>query len=307
MLNKIKEKYTPSRLYYDISYGKIDRSLIDSKTTIIGKIIESVNIFLNSCIETDLPGVCCQMAFIILFALLPTLLFIILICTRFIPDFDTTFLQFIETLIPQQSYDYIASEIELLLGYVNRLKYFIIIMSALMGTLSAHTILIGINQTYGFAPYSSKRWEWFKSFILLIVLSMIIAAVTLSLIWAGIAAHRVILETGAYSAEEEVSYGFMGTAAILGIFVILLGIYTFTPQRRIMFRDSWPGTLFATVGILFIFQIYVKILNRSANYLIIYGTLSGLFILLTALYFLSWMITIGAKINTFFAHRKIKK
>lgn len=306
MFKPIVKRQKPSQLYYDISYGRMDYAQLKHEKGIIRKVIALVNMFIESCKETDLPGVCAQMAFIILFALLPTLLFIILICTHFIPDFDNTFMMVIKTLTPTESYNYISSEIELLLGYVNRLRYFITILSAIIGTLSAHTILIGINQTYGFAPYSSGKWEWIKSFIMLLILCLILVGIALSLLWASIAAAEVA-KTEALIPERTVSYSFMGTAAIFGIFVILLGIFVYTPQRRITVRDAWPGALFATVGIVVIFQIYVRILNHSANYLTIYGSLSGLFILLTALYFLSAVITLGAKINTFFAHRDLKR
>lgn len=286
----------------NISEGNMNRKEIKKQNGLISKAITLVKQVMNSCKATDISGVSAQMAFIILLALLPTLLFILLICSEFISGFDNLFLNIISFLMPKEGYDYIVTEINSVLKYVSKLRYLIIVSSALMGTLSAHTIITGLNKTYGFKPYASKKWEWFKSFLMLLTLCLFLAASVSGLVWTGFIVQHLAQSGIPLASDQIILFIAMGLSVILAMFLILLGGYVFAPQRRIKIRDAFPGALFALLGILVVFQIYVSILNRSANYLIVYGSLSGLFVMLTALYFLSLMINIGAKINVFLAH-----
>lgn len=304
MFKKLLKEFPPAEITRDIVNGEMKRSvdLIEKKNNII----DNIELFLVSCQETDLLGVSTQMAFIIVFALLPTLLFIILICSNIIPNFEEVFLSFIQLLLPKAGYDYITFEIDQLLSYLNRIEYFLIALSAIIGTVSSHTILSGINMSYGFRRYTSKKWAWIKSFILLIVLTVVLIIFTILFLYSVDITKEVIANANAGIDADNLSTTILYIFSILGGFVVLLGVYIFTPQRRISFKEAYPGAIFSIIGIVFLFRIYVYILNRTENYLIIYGSLSGLFILLTAFYFLCFIINMGAKINVFISYKTYK-
>lgn len=302
-LNAFVDRFTSRDLYNEIEKGHIDyREIKNSSTGFIKKIISLVMEVLDSFKATDLFGVSAQMAFIILLAFLPTLLFIIYICSLIVPNFHEIFLGVLIPMLPRESSTYISQQLGTLFDYINRLQVPIVLVSTLMGTLSAHTILTGLNQSYGLNVYSSKKWEWTKSFVILIGLIIILSVLTLVCVRAGIIANRVLAGS---TDTGQVDSIFLGIGIVAGLFVILLAAYTFTPERRIKVIDALPGTVFAVLAILVVFEIYVQILNRSANYLLVYGSMSGLFILLTALYFLSMIVNIGAKVNVAFAQKRI--
>lgn len=301
-LNAFVDKFTSRDLSTEIERGKIDyKKARDSSPSFIKRILALVQEVMDSFKATDLFGVSAQMAFIILLAFLPTLLFIIYICDQFVPNFDHIFLGILMAMLPKESSSYISSELGTLFDYINKLQVPIILGSTFMGTLSAHTILTGLNQTYGLKTYSSKKWEWTKSFIILIGLVLLLSALTLLSLRAGLIASQILKNTADVNHLNSI---FWGVGIFSGVFIILLLLYTFTPERRIKLIDALPGTIFAVLGILVVFEIYVQILNRSANYLLVYGSMSGLFILLTALYFLSMIVNLGAKVNVAFAKNR---
>ncbi len=295
MLNWIKKIGEPAQLARDISNG---RFVFEEKNSFIGNLFQRLNEFLNSCEETDLFGVCAQMAFTLLFALLPTLLFIILLCSHFIPGFESLFYSLIQLLVPHESFDYITNEINYFLSYLNKVRWVLFGLSAVMGTISAHTFLVGINQTYGFNVYNSKKWEWSKSFIVLLVFALFLGTITSIFIYVCRIAEYA-LQTNTTIQNLIVDQTFFYILLIVGIVIVLLAFYMFTPKKRVTIKEALPGTIFSTIGILIVFRIYVLILNRSSNYLIVYGSLSGLFVLLTAFYFVCIILNLGAKINVF--------
>lgn len=305
MFEKFIDRFTTRQLYNEIKEGKIDKTRAFSKPGLFKKGVGLAKEIMSSIKATDLPGVSAQMAFIMLLAFLPTLLFILLICSSFVPNFDQLFLGIITQMLPKLSSEYILSQINTFLNYLSSASFIIVGASALLGTLGAHTILVGLNETYGLEGYSSKKWEWTKSFLLLMALVVLLSVLTLISLRAGIIASKVL--TGVASDDTRVADFFISLGAFSSIFLILLGVYTYTPEKRIKFIDALPGTIFAILGIFIVFEIYVQILNRSMNYLIVYGSLSGLFVLLTALYFLSMIINVGAKVNVIFAKKRDNK
>lgn len=249
--------------------------------------------------QTDFFGVCTQMAFLIMAAFLPTALFIILFCSTVFANFPAFFLEILHSFMPTLTYDFVSSEIRYLLFYITEMRVPIIVASAVMGTLCAHTVISGINQTYGFAPYRLGWTEWIKSFVLLIVLCLSIIVWNIWFNFTDAFAMWIVQ----YIPNEALSvltlHIFKNLCGALVVFMLLTGIYMLSPQPGIRFREAVPGVFFSLLGILIIFRIYVIIINHSVNYLRVYGSLSGLFILLTALFFLSAVLNLGAKVNVF--------
>lgn len=303
MLKKIRNEYPIIKINEAVKTGKIDRNEIKEKKGFLRQVIEAVYLFIQSCLDTDITGVSAQMAFIILLALLPTLFFIFLICSGLISNFDKYFFDIINMAVPEASSSYLTTEFNSLLSYLKTYRIILFSLSALMGTLSAHTIVIGLNKTYGFRNYKSKKWEWIKSFLMLLALVFILISALYLYFISTFTIENINDSIHLSMRESDVIQLTSYTSGILGLFLILLGIYSLTPYRRISLLEALPGSIFALISIVIIFQIYVKILNNSLNYLTIYGTMSGLFILLTALFFLSLMINLGAKVNVFFAKK----
>ena len=83
-----------------------------------------------------------------------------------------------------------------------------------------------------------------------------------------------------------------------------MAIYVAAPEKPYRIRQVLPGTIFAVLAISIVFRIYMFFLNRSITYIALYGTQSGLFILLVVLFFFSCVLNIGAKINVIFGQKR---
>ncbi|WP_081829193.1 YihY/virulence factor BrkB family protein [Geomicrobium sp. JCM 19037] len=83
---------------------------------------------------------------------------------------------------------------------------------------------------------------------------------------------------------------------ILIVGIVLIILYTIVPSRRISWRDTWPGALFATVGwqaASLGFSYY----NQWNDYSIIYGSLGTIIGLMIWFYLTGLMILLGAQLN----------
>ncbi len=295
MRKSLNKHFPPSIIARDITYGRFNETTRHVSSKLVNLILD----FINSCVETDLPGVCAQMSFIILGAIIPTMLFIILLCSQFVPAFNNSFLNSIQVLLPSAGFNYIKEELFQMLSYLSYIRPVIIIMSLFFGILTCHTIITGLNQTYGFKPYSSDTKVWFKSFLLLIVIALIIIIAFFVYRTTHSVANEVLQTTPVREYTDSVDLAFRAAAGVAAIFLGILGLFTFVPERRISITESWPGAVLSTIGVIVVYRIYLYFLDLSKNYLVIYGSLAGLFILLVSLFFLNMIINIGVKVNVF--------
>jgi len=83
--------------------------------------------------------------------------------------------------------------------------------------------------------------------------------------------------------------------------VILIAVFTalywIAPNRQIKIREAFPGAVFATIGWLLTSLAFSFYVNNFGNFTKTYGSLGGIIILLTWLYFSSIIIMVGGEVN----------
>jgi membrane protein len=88
-------------------------------------------------------------------------------------------------------------------------------------------------------------------------------------------------------------------------FLFFIMLYNITPNKRISFKEVIPGSIFATIGWIatsYFFSIYI---NFSSSLSYMYGSLTGIIVLMLWLYICSTIIIIGGEINAMYRERKI--
>lgn len=257
--------------------------------------------FMDSFIATDFEGICTQMAFFLMCATLPTVYFIILAVGSFFQNFDTYFLSLLRHYIPTLTIEYLREKISLLMEYGFENKVFIGVLSLVLCTMAAHCILTGINQSYGFARYTSNIKTWVKS-LELVAGGIVILTLLMNFFMIAESAREWLRANVGGFLSNTLSWSlFSRICSMVMLFVLILSLYVHAPQKRLTVRDALPGTVFSLLTINILFRIYLYFLNISARFLIVYGSLSSLFVLLAALFFLSTLLNLGAKINVVFA------
>lgn len=86
---------------------------------------------------------------------------------------------------------------------------------------------------------------------------------------------------------------------LLGIMISV--IYKFSPSIKegvnVKFKDTIPGSLFASIGLILFSIVFSFYVNNFANYSKSYGSIGGLIVLLIWIYSASIVIVLGAEVN----------
>ena len=75
-------------------------------------------------------------------------------------------------------------------------------------------------------------------------------------------------------------------------------IYRYAPAKRISWREVYPGAILSTLGWIVASLVFSYYINNIANYSRIYGSVGGIFVLMTWLYITSIILIVGAEFNS---------
>ncbi len=155
----------------------------------------------------------------------------------------------------------------------------------------------GVDCAYGICKsrrYLPARFASIISFIVVILL-LLIYMVAYSF------GEALIQDwMAAFDWTDQVEHSFQSlklAVPFLTLFVIFILIYKFTPNIKHRFRDVLAGSLFATLCVIALVQIYALYLRFSTKALSAYGILSAFFVLLIWIRLLGYVILLGASLN----------
>ncbi len=80
-------------------------------------------------------------------------------------------------------------------------------------------------------------------------------------------------------------------------FLMISYNYYVLPSIRVRYRDSVPGSIFASIGFLAVTFVYNIYTARSVNYDILYGSFSNIVVLMFWFWFIAWVMCLGVTIN----------
>ena len=247
-----------------------------------------------------------QLAYYLLFALFPTLIFIaILVSVQPLPHLFEDLLDYFQRVLPPQSFMLVKSTLEASAGAKPQelfgLSLIIVIWAASSGM---EALITSLNVAY--EARSSRGL--LKERLLAILLTVSLSGLTL-------AALSMLFFGGAIGDRISRSYGFGETfQTIWGLArwpisaaCLLFGLdllYYFAPNVEQKWKWVTPG---AIVAILLWFAISLTLrfyVSRISDYSAIYGALGGVMVLMMWLYFTSLAILLGGVINGTLDHVK---
>ncbi len=80
-------------------------------------------------------------------------------------------------------------------------------------------------------------------------------------------------------------------------FLFFIMLYNATPNRKITIKDVLPGSIFATISWIFVSYFFSFYVNTSQSFSYMYGSLTGIIILLLWLYISCTIIMLGGELN----------
>lgn len=240
-----------------------------------------------------LPG---QLAFFLVLSVIPMVVLLGVICSTFKVPFTNVIYAMNEILPKGIS--------EILISYINGEGLNLTIgISMIAGFVLAsngpHSIIITSNTLYGI-PHSSYLKRHIKAFILTVLLLLLFI---FNLIVLAFGNHIVafILSLKIFQPISVVAYKIYfylkWPLALFIIFVIVKLIYSIAPDSHVPSKFNTKGTIFTTLGWIFITVIYSYYATNLSNYDMFYGNLTNIIFLMMWIYFLSYILTFGMAIN----------
>lgn len=112
-----------------------------------------------------------------------------------------------------------------------------------------------------------------------------------------------------YLPNSELIFSILqSSVVIISVITILSLLYRFSPSLKeginVTFKDSLPGGVFATLGILISSKVFSIYVDNFGNYSKVYGSIGGIIVLLIWLYLTGIIIVLGAELNSIFMARK---
>ena len=239
-----------------------------------------------------LPG---HLAFFLILSLIPCITLIGMLCNIFgISVVDMV--DFFSNIIPRG----VAEVIDPFMKMTSKgsiIIYFLI--GFILASNGAHAIISTSNTLYKIKG-SNYIEDRIKALFLIILLMFLFIFILIVLAFGNIIV-KFILSLEIFNNISASVYNlfvfFKWPIAFFIIFIILKLIYTITPDKKIASKSVTKGSIFTTVGWLFITAIYSYYANNIAHYDLFYGSLSNIVILMMWIYIVAYIFVIGIAIN----------
>ena len=232
-----------------------------------------------------------MLAYFFLMSAVPMLI----VLTQVLGIFDIS-IDFIRRWLTEHLSTHMSSFMESLLSASSTgiSNFFMIILvlwasSSLSFSLSRLTTYTLSNGKYRYSFFTERL----KAIPMAIILILAVAVALILYVYGEIIAQRILNSATLYSVIRELRTPVLG----LLFFLIILAIYYVLPRIRVPLVAVLPGSVLATVGIMFVTWFYSKYIDRATNYNILYGAFSNIVAMMLWFYLISWVLCIGMMFN----------
>ena len=179
-----------------------------------------------------------------------------------------------------------------------------IILGIYFGTVFIATISRALSETHGVAE--SRNW-WSKyiiSFLLLfwfgIIILLCFNAIVFGETLAGIAEVNFQLTIPLQEWVAALNLPFTAVA-LIGLALVL---YLLTPENYLTIRQALPGAIFFSFGWIIVTKLFQLYVAKYDRYNPTYLALASIIILLTWMYLTCLLLLLGGKLNTILRHER---
>jgi membrane protein len=258
-------------------------------------------------------GLAAQMAYLVLFALAPVLLFFWHLLGLFGTDPAKLHGIFgvLKSFMPPdpkvQEYLDTAMASVVVTGSNGLLANVGIIFGIYFGTVFIASISRALSHTYGVTEPRNWWSKYIISFLLLfwfgIVILVCFNAIVFGETLAGVAEVNFQLPFPLQTWIATLSLPFTALALIL----LALALYLLTPENYLTIRQALPGALFFSIGWITVTKLFQLYVARYSRYDATYLALASIIILLTWMYLTCLFLLLGGKLNAILRREREKR
>jgi len=248
-------------------------------------------------------GLAAQMAYTLLFAAAPVLLFLWHLLGLFGTDPGKLHGMFsiLKGFLPpdprvQEALDVAAASV-VVTGSSGLLANVGILVGIYFGTVFIATISRALSHTYGVTEPRNWWSKYIISFLLLfwfgIAIFLGFTAVVFGETLAGVAEVNFQLAFPLQQWVVALNLPFTG----IGLILLALALYLYTPENYMTIRQALPGAIFFSIGWITVTKLFQLYVTRYSRYDATYLALASIIILLTWMYLTCLFLLLGGKLN----------
>ena len=252
----------------------------------------------------ETTGLAAQMAYLLLFALAPGLLFLWHLLGLFGTDPTKLHQMFVilQSFMPpdpkvQDILDTAMASV-VVTGSSGLLANVGIVLGIYFGTIFIATISRALSHTHGVQEDPHWWSKYIVSFFMLfwfgIVLLFCFNAIVFGEKLAGIAEVNLQLAVPLQAWIAALNLPFTGLALIF----LALTLYLLTPENYLTVRQALPGAIFFSLGWILATKLFQYYVARYDRYNPTYLALASIIVLLTWMYLTCLLLLLGGKLNT---------
>ena len=253
--------------------------------------------------------VAAQLTYYLILSIFPFIITLLQII-RFTPLGDLNVVEGLLINLPLETQELLTSIIKDVLSSSGTTLLSIGVVGAIWSASNGLMSLIkAVNRAY---DLSESRPYWKLKLLSVVMTLALIVVILLSLtvnVFESLLFNNYIV--GYFPNSEFIFSLVQGGIVILSIIFILTLLYKFSPSIKenvnITFKESFPGGIFAALGILVSSKLFSLYVDNFGNYSKVYGSIGGIIVLLIWLYLTSIIIVMGAELNSIFMNRKRDK
>jgi len=235
-----------------------------------------------------------QTAYYLLLSVFPFLIFILSLVS-FFPVDEQLLLNFLKPFAPGNSFVFIEDNVtSILTADKGRVLSLSLIASFWISSMAVQALARALNEANGIKS-SQPYWKNLIRDLGVTLLFMMLVPLSLFLPFIEEGLHWLVSRAGSIEDWQGWIYVWPKVKWGLGslfLFLFFLLFYKIIPNKRLTFRDVWPGALFSAVGwqvVSLLFADYVA----KVNYSRLYGQLGGIIILVLWFYLTAVVILLS--------------
>lgn len=240
-----------------------------------------------------------QLTYYLILAVFPFLIFFLSIL-KFTPLADTHVLERMLAILPGETQKLLYNLLTEILTKSNMTLLSVGALGAIWSSSNGIMAVIkAVNRAFDLEedrPY----WKLRALSIIFTIGLFIVLIIAFSVLIFGEVFFNIAV--GSYTWTNLIMWKVLKVVIPLIFMIIMFSIlYKFSPSIKeginVKFRDTIPGSVFASLGLVIFSVIFSFYINNFGNYTKTYGSIGGIIILLVWMYASSIVVVLGAEVN----------
>lgn len=249
--------------------------------------------------DDGVPEIGAQLTYYLILAVFPFLIFFLSIL-KFTPLADTHVLERMLAILPGETQKLLYNLLTEILTKSNIALLSVGALGAIWSSSNGIMAIIkAVNRAFDLEE-ARPYWKLRGLSIIFTIGLFIVLIIAFSVLIFGEVFFNIVANS--YTWTSLIMWKILKIAIPLIFMILMFSIlYKFSPSIKeginIKFRDTIPGSIFASLGLVVFSIIFSFYINNFGNYTKTYGSIGGIIILLVWMYSSSIVVVLGAEIN----------